>query len=94
MRCAFFPPGANSGADFALARGVTVAVRRDEGMSTRSLRGNPRPDGATFRRTPRRGARPERLETRAASGAAVSEDMIADTQHSRDGDLLLRMRAR
>lgn len=85
MRCALLPPGANSGADIALARGVTVAVRRDEGLETRrnALLRNPRPLGAMFRESPRRGSRPEWLETRAASGASVRNDISADTRHSR-----------
>ncbi len=91
VRCEFLPPGANSGADIALARGVTVAVRRDERIATR--RGsaltprNPRPlEGAMFRKSPRRGSRLERLETRVTSDATVRMDMEADARHSRDGD--------
>ena len=93
MRCEFLPPGANSGADIALARGVTVAFRREKRIATR--RGstvmltprNPRPlVGALFRKSPRRGSRLERLETRVASDATVRMDMEADARHSRDGD--------
>lgn len=90
VRCEFLPPGANSGADIALARGVTVAVRREKRIATR--RGmltprNPRPlVRAMFRKSPRRGSRLERLETRVASDATVRMDMEADARHSRDGD--------
>jgi hypothetical protein len=70
---------------------VTVAVRREKRKATR--RGmltprNPRPLslGAMFRKSPRRGSRLERLETRVASDATVRMDMEADARHSRDGD--------
>ena len=84
MRCEFLPPGANSGADMALACGVTVAVRRAEGYATR--RGalltprNPHRLEAMFRSRRARSSH-ERLESREASDATVRRDMKVDARH-------------
>jgi len=85
VRCEFLPPGLNSGADMALACGVTVAVRRAEGCATR--RGalltprDPHRLEAMFRNSPRRGSSHERLESRVASDATVRRDMKVDARH-------------